>query len=79
MKEFFRKIWDLIKKIPAWMMRSMPGRFFFGCAIVLDLIGGTAIPLAYGCGDGWFFVPNLIVNGLLIWAFCLDLKRKKVK
>lgn len=74
MKELLKKIWEWIKTIPSKMISSTIGRAFIIAAIVFDTIGGCGIPLAYGCGDGWFAIPNLIVNAFLVWMIVRYLK-----
>ena len=48
--------------------------FVIGWIILFDLIGGTAIPLAFGKGCGWFAVPNLIIDIYVIVVFVKRIK-----
>lgn len=46
-----------------------------GAVILLDVIGGTLIPLAYKNGAGWFCIPNLIIDSYIIIQYIKYLKK----
>lgn len=52
--------------------------FVIGWVILFDLIGGTAIPLAFGRGCGWFAIPNLIIDIHVIVVFVKRIKNEGV-
>lgn len=43
--------------------------FIIGWVLLFDLVGGIAIPLAYGQGCGWFAIPSAIVSAYAIVKF----------
>lgn len=66
------KIWNRIKEEIPFDKVIL---FVLGWIIAFDVIGGTFIPIAYGKGCGWFAVPNLIVDLLLIRHIVKEIKR----
>ena len=66
-----------MEKIKAFFKKLSLGNlayFVIGWIILFDLIGGTAIPLAFGKGCGWFAVPNLIIDIYVIVVFVKRIK-----
>lgn len=51
--------------------------FVIGWIILFDVIAGTFIPIAYGKGCGWFAIPNLLVDSVVIWCFVEYIKMVK--
>lgn len=48
--------------------------FVIGWIILFDVVAGTAIPIVYGHGCGWFCIPNLIIDIYVTMIFVRRLK-----
>lgn len=69
---------EKIKSFFSKLSLSNLAYFVIGWVILFDLIGGTAIPLAFGKGCGWFAVPNLIIDIYVIVVFVKRIKNEGV-
>lgn len=71
MKKLIQKIKDFFKSDAV----SKIGLFIIAWIIVFDSVAGTFIPIAYGKGCAWFAIPNLIIDGWVIYKFVSHIKK----
>lgn len=69
---------EKIKSFFSKLSLSNLAYFVIGWVILFDLIGGTAIPLAFGKGCGWFAIPNLIIDIYVIILFVRRIKNEGI-
>lgn len=70
---------NLWEKIKAWFTEwntclDKLAKFIIAWILCFDLVGGCAIPIAYGHECGWFAIPNLIIDAFVIYRFVKYIK-----